>query len=77
MKLLDQSRPPGYAARGTSMGILGLGGLSTLVPLVTLISLFPVYKNGIDLMLAGLPYIVGFSFLFIVVISLNLHKRRL
>ncbi len=37
------------------MGILGLGGLSALVPLVTLISLFPVYKNGIDLMLTGFP----------------------
>ena len=42
-----------------------------------MISLFPVYKSGIDLMLAALPYIVGVSFIFIIIVSLNLHKRRL
>ena len=28
-------------------------------------------------MLAALPYVVGASFIFIIIVSLNLHKRRL
>ena len=77
MKLLNPNRPPGYAARGTSTGLLGLVGLLALIPTVTMISLFPVYTNGIDLMLAWLPYIVGNGLVFGLVLTLGLHKGRL
>lgn len=77
MKLLDQSRPPGYAARGTSVGLLGLIGLSAAGPVISMMSLLPVYTNGIDLMLASLPYIVGNCLIFNAILTLGLHKRRL
>ena len=77
MNLLGQSRPPGYAARGTSLGLFGLAGLSAAIPTLTLISLFPIYVGGIDLMLASLPYVLGSCFIFSIIITLGLHKRRL
>ena len=77
MRLLEQSRPPGYAARGTSLGIFGLGMLSVAVPFITLACMLPVYTSAFDLWLASFPYILGTSFFFMIIISLNLHKRRL
>ncbi len=77
MKRPDRSRPPGYAARGTSAGLLGLIGLSGLIPTVAIMSLFPVYTNGIDLLVASLPYIVGISFAFILIVALGLRKKQL
>ena len=77
MKLLASSRPAGYAARGTSLGILGLSGLSALNPLITMMSLIPVYTKGIDLMLGALPYIIVGCLFFILVLCLSLHKRQL
>ena len=77
IKILLPSRPPGYAPRGTSLGLGGFMLLSGIVPVAVLLSLIPVYKAAIDNFLAALPFCLLTSFIIIVVVSLNLFKRRL
>ncbi len=77
MKLLEPSRPPGYAPRGTSLGFFGLMMLFAAVPFATMQSLLPVFKTAFDRWLDSMPLLFGCATAFIIICVLNLHKRRL
>ncbi len=70
------TRPPGYAPRGTSIGLAGFVLLSVGVPFGTLQSLVPVLARGLDIWLNSALPVVGFSSVLGVIIALGLHKRR-
>ena len=69
-------RPPGYAPRGTSLGLVGCVML-TLSPFVATSSLIPVLKNGVDLFLGTMLPNFAICVPLALVIGLGLHKRRL
>ena len=70
------TRPPGYAPRGTSLGLAGFILLSAGVPFGTLQSLVPVLAHGIDIWLNSALPVFGFSTALGIVIALGFHKRR-
>ncbi len=77
IKALMPSRPPGYAPRGTSLGLGGLMVLPGAIPAAIMESLIPVFRTGIDNLLAVLPICLPIAFIAILVVSFSLHKRRL
>ncbi len=70
------NRPRGYAPRGTSLGFAGLNLMAVGVPYVDLACAAPVIRDGVDLWLASIPYVLAFALLPILVLIAGLRSRR-
>ena len=69
-------RPPGYAPRGTSLGLVGCIAL-TLSPFMATLSLIPVLDDGAGVFLGTMVPNLAFCVPLILVMTLGLHGRRL
>lgn len=69
-------RPPGYAPRGTSLGLLGCAAL-TLSPFLTTTSLIPVLHDGLGLYLGALLPNLAICVPLVLAMAIGLHGRQL
>jgi len=73
----QRQRPPGFAPRGTSLGVVGWLGLSAGVPMAAVLTAQPLLPDGVVVLIAAIPWILGSTFLLMVALIAGFRARRL
>ena len=71
-----RQRPPGFAPRGTSLCVVGWLGLTAGVPMVAALTAQPLLPDGVTVLIAAIPWIVGSTFLLMIALVAGFRARR-
>ncbi len=71
-----RQRPPGFAPRGTSLGVVGWLGLTAGVPMAAVLTAQPLLPDGVTVLIAAIPWIVGSTFLLMIALVAGFRARR-
>lgn len=71
-----RQRPPGFAPRGSSLGVVGWLGLTAGVPMAAILAVQPLLAGGTAVLIAAIPWIVGLAVILMIALVAGFRARR-